>query len=132
MAKLTQSIQTHNYGDQMDNKKFLKSVLAIVEKQQAALKKMAATKVAQMPEQEGLAGAVAPTLRTADVILQHLPANVKPWVERLEVNEATDQVKVKFKPGATQTVVDTLQKAVDALVSNNTIARGRPLTVTPV
>lgn len=111
----------------MDNSKILKSLLAVVEKQQNALKKLAQ---ALPPQNLGSAG---PTLRTAEVIMQQPEyAKFAPYIERLEVSEATDEVKVKFKAGATQNTVTALQQLVDSLVSSNTITRGNPLKVTPV
>lgn len=123
----------------MDNTKFLKTLLAVVEKQQAALKKLAQggppAPNPEPPPQAGLGGAAPATKRTVDVINDNLPANLKmggPLVARMEVNDPRDLLKVQLTPvgkSKEQQVLSALVKLVGQMQSTNKLVRMNPLTV---
>lgn len=123
----------------MDNSKFFKTVIAVLEKQQAALKKLAQGTTAPInpepPPQAGLGDSAKSTKRTVDVINENLPANLKmggPLVTRMEVDERHDLLKVQLTPAGkakAQGVMNALTKAVSDMQSTNKVVRMNPLNV---
>jgi len=126
----------------MDNSKFLKGLLAVVEKQQAVLKKLAQaapfTGTAPTPPQGGLGDAAKPTLRTVDTIDANLPADLKmggPLVVRYDVNEPKDQLQITLTPAGkaqTQQVVTRVDQLVTNMISKNIVSRLNKFQITTV
>lgn len=100
----------------MDQKEFMKKVVAVLEKQQHALKKLAqdAGSAPQKIEPQ------VATKREAEQILSALKDPAKSAVNRLEV--LNNDVKVQFHPGkATQEAYDSLMATVKELQAQNVL-----------
>lgn len=102
----------------MDQKEFMKKVVAILEKQQNALKKMAQVSTTE-PAPQRLEPAHT-TKREAEAILNALQEPAKSSVARLEVQGS--DVKVQFRQGkATQAAYDSVMATVKQLQEQNVL-----------
>lgn len=102
----------------MDQKEFMRKVVAILEKQQTALKKMAQVSTTE-PAPQRLQPA-SPTKREAEAILNALQDPAKSAVARLEVHGS--DVKVQFHQGkATQAAYDSVMATVQKLQQENVL-----------
>lgn len=121
----------------MDNEKFIKKVIAILEKQQSALKKLAQTPAPTDPplqkvDPNAKADPAKATKRTADILLENMPPALKALVPYLEVDERRDLIKFKSAPGANQQAVkNQLEQLANGLINKNVIVRMNPLKAMP-
>lgn len=96
-----------------DNNETLKKLLAIVQKQQKVIEKMA-----QMQLQPQKVEPIAPSMHPEEVIKQHLPSVVNNAIYSLKPQG--NVLWVSFKQGmASQAAFDTLLKTVQNLVNKN-------------